>query len=74
MKMDVETQTTEPNEDIETTLRKQIADLKCELEKANRQIEALQNQLLKDFKRMIPPSVFTQDFQTGMHLWRFLDT
>lgn len=45
MKMDAETQTTEPNEDIETTLRKQIADLKCELEKANRRIEALQNQL-----------------------------
>ena len=45
MKMDAETQTTEPNEDIETTLRKQIADLKCELEKANRRIEALQKQL-----------------------------
>ena len=45
---DAETQTEviqEAEEDIKTVLRKQIADLMSELEKAHRRIEALQNQL-----------------------------
>ena len=48
MRSDAETRTQviqEAEEDIETVLRKQIADLKSELQKAHRRIEALQNQL-----------------------------
>ena len=45
VQIDAETQTEEIQEDIETALRQQLADLKSELEKAHRRIEALQNQL-----------------------------
>ena len=67
MKMDVETQTTEPNEDIETTLRKQIADLKCELEKANRRIEALQKQLFNVERFQTNDTAIS--FYTGFPNW-----
>lgn len=46
VKIDTETRTDEIQEDIETALRQQLADLKSELEKAHRRIEALQNQLV----------------------------
>ena len=44
MTTDAETQT-EPSEDIETALKQQIAGLKCNLEKANRRMDSLENQL-----------------------------
>jgi len=45
VRIDAQTQTDEIQKDIDTALRQQLADLKSELEKAHRRIEALQNQL-----------------------------
>ena len=62
MTTDAETQT-EPSEDIETALKQQI---ESNLSKIN-------CSLLKNFKTIITPYIFTQDYQTGIFLCRFLD-
>lgn len=45
LKMDAETQTTEPKEGTETSLKQQRVDLESNLERAKRRIECLQNQV-----------------------------
>lgn len=67
---DAETQTEviqEAEEDIETALRQQIADLKSELEKAHRRIEALQNQLFSVERFQNNSNVI--NFYTGFASW-----
>ena len=66
-KIDVETQTEIIEEDIVTSLRQQLAQLKCELEKANRRIEALQEQLFNIDRFQNNDS--TINFYTGFPNW-----
>ena len=68
LKMDAETQTTEPKEGTETSLTQQIVDLECNLERAKRPIESLQNQVFTIER--FQSSDASIHFYTGFPNWK----
>ena len=68
LKMDAETQTTEPKEGTETSLTQQIVDLESNLERAKRRIESLQNQVFTIER--FQSSDASIHFYTGFPNWK----
>ena len=68
LKMDTETQTTEPKEGTETSLTQQIVDLESNLERAKRRIESLQNQVFTIER--FQSSDASIHFYTGFPNWK----
>ena len=68
LKMDAETQTTEPKEGTETSLKQQIVNLESNLERAKRRIESLQNQVFT--VERFQSSDASIHFHTGFPNWK----
>ena len=68
LKMDAETQTTEPKEGTETSPTQQIVDLESNLERAKRRIESLQNQVFTIER--FQSSDASIHFYTGFPNWK----
>lgn len=67
VRIDAQTRTDEIQKGIDTALRQQLADLKSELEKAHRRIEALQNELFGVERSQNNSSAI--NFYTGFASW-----
>lgn len=72
VKIDVETQTTELKDDNVTLLTQKIAEIKSELERANRRIESLQNQMFTVERFQSNNAAI--NFYTGFPNWKIFMT
>ena len=78
-KQDVATQTNEirskdDSAESDKEMNSQLIDLKTKLERANRRIESLQQQMFTVDRFRGDPSGFIVAFQTGIHSMLFLNT